>query len=118
MLNVIAVSGAAVLGKAYIAAAPIVGVFGTFFAGSCTVSNILFGTIQFNTAHIANLPEDIIVALQNVGGGIGSMIRISGVVATCATVHAAGKEGKLILLNLIPAGVMVILALIAALLLC
>ena len=115
MLNVIASAAANCLGKAYFLAAPVIGVLGTFFSGSCTVSNILFGSIQFKSAQWANLQPEIIIALQNIGGGIGSMIRISGVVATCATVNAAGKEGKILLLNCIPAAVMIILALLAAL---
>lgn len=118
MLTVIAQGAADTLGRAYFYAAPVIGVFGTFFSGSCTVSNILFGTLQFNTAHLLHLPEAMVAALQNVGGGLGSMIRISGVVAACATVNAAGKEGKLILLNCIPAAVMVALTLIAAEILC
>ena len=116
MLTVIAVAAADTLGKAYLIASPVIGAMGTFFAGSCTVSNILFGSIQFDTAHISGLSEEVAVALQNIGGGIGSMIRISGVVATCATVNASGKEGKIILINTIPAliiaSLMVILALI------
>ena len=115
MLNVIASAAANCLGKAYFLAAPVIGVLGTFFSGSCTVSNILFGSIQFKSAQWANLQPEIIIALQNIGGGIGSMIRISGVVATCATVNAAGKEGKILLLNCIPAAAMIILALLAAL---
>ena len=114
MLNVIATAAAAYLGKAYILAAPFIGVLGTFFSGSCTVSNILFGSIQFDSACRAGLPPDLITALQNIGGGIGSMIRISGVVATTATVNAVGKEGKILCLNCIPAAVMVLLALLAA----
>ena len=49
-----------------------------------------------------------------VGGGIGSMIRISGVVAACATVNAAGKEGRLILICLIPTLILTALSLLAA----
>ena len=114
MLTVIAQGAADLLGSAYVLAAPVIGVFGTFFSGSCTVSNILFGSIQFHTAHLLNLPEPVIVALQNVGGGLGSMIRLSGVVAACATVNAQGAEGRLILLNALPLTVMVILTLVAA----
>ena len=114
MLNVIATAAAECLGRAYIFAAPFIGVLGTFFSGSCTVSNILFGSIQFDSAIRAGLPADMITALQNIGGGIGSMIRISGVVATCATVNAAGKEGKILCLNCIPVAVMVLLALLGA----
>ena len=114
MLNVIATAAAECLGRAYIFAAPFIGVLGTFFSGSCTVSNILFGSIQFDSAFRAGLPPDVVTALQNIGGGIGSMIRISGVVATTATVNAAGKEGKILCLNCIPVAVMVLLALLGA----
>jgi len=117
MLTLIAQGAADLMGRAYVAAAPVIGVLGTFFSGSCTVSNILFCPIQFNTAHLLHLPEPLIAALQNVGGGLGSMIRISGIVAACATVNARGLEGKLILLNAVPAAVMVILSLLAALIL-
>ena len=43
------------------------------------------------------------------------MIRISGVIAACATVNISGKEGRLIMLNSIPAAIMALLAVIAAL---
>jgi lactate permease len=44
----------------------------------------------------------MIVALQVVGGAIGSMISVNSVVAVCATVGAVGVEGKLIKRNSIP----------------
>ena len=62
-----------------------------------------------------DLDPALTVALQNVGGGLGSMIRISGVIAACATVNAAGQEGKIITLNMIPAVIMAMLAVTAAL---
>ncbi len=114
MLTVIADASARLMGQAYPVAAPLIGTIGTFFAGSCTVSNILFASIQFDTARLLALPESVIVALQMVGGGIGSMIRISGVIAACATVNASGKEGKLILHCLIPALILSALSLLAA----
>ena len=114
MLTVIAEAAAKGFGKFYILCSPVIGIFGTFFAGSCTVSDILFVGIQFQTARLLNLPETTLVALQNVGGGLGSMIRISGIIAACATVNASGKEGKLLLLNCIPLAILTILALAAA----
>jgi lactate permease len=102
------------MGRAYLISAPFIGVFGTFFAGSCTVSNILFVPLQFNTAIQLNLSPSLVVALQNIGGGLGSMIRVSGVIAACATVNAIGKEGKIILLNSIPALIMTLLTVAAA----
>lgn len=112
MLTLIAEGVVYAAGKGYIFAAPVIGCFGTFFAGSCTVSNILFCPIQFSAAGLLEFPEAWMIALQNTGGGIGSMLRLSGIVATCATVNATGKEGKIILLNLLPALVLIVLTLL------
>lgn len=109
MLDCIAFAAAKLFGKAYSFGAPFIGILGTFFTGSCTVSNILFVPLQYNTAAMLELPTTLIVALQNIGGGLGSMIRISGVIAACATVNASGKEGKIIMLNIIPVIIMGIL---------
>lgn len=114
MLTTVAEAAASLMGGAYPLAAPLIGVLGTFFSGSCTVSSILFVSIQYDTARLLELPSAAIVALQLVGGGAGSMIRISGVVAACATVGLSGKEGKLILLCCIPTLILVLLALSAA----
>ncbi len=112
MLTAIAAGIAALVGKYYFVAAPVIGAFGTFFSGSCTVSNLLFGSLQMDTAHLLGLSETRALALQTLGGGLGSMLRLSGIVAACATVNASGKEGKLLLLNLIPCGVMILLTLL------
>ena len=113
MPDAVAEALARLIGKYFIISSPFIGALGTFFAGSCTVSDILFVQLQFDTAAMLNLPSYIVVALQNIGGGIGSMIRLSGVIATCATVNLTGKEGKIILLNVIPLTILCILALIA-----
>ena len=114
MLYLIAESVVRSTGRFYVLMSPVIGCFGTFFAGACTVSNILFCPIQFNAAVLLDFPETQMLALQNVGGGIGSMLRLSGIVATCATVNAAGKEGKIILLNLLPALILLLLSLLGA----
>ena len=116
MLTCTANAAAKVMGRFFLAASPFIGIFGTFFAGSCTVSDILFAALQFDTAKMLGIDPTLTVALQNAGGGLGSMIRISGVIAACATVNAIGREGRIILLNFIPAaviaGAMVIVALL------
>ncbi|MBR7156337.1 MAG: L-lactate permease, partial [Lentisphaeria bacterium] len=111
MLNCVAQGCVDGLGRYFLWISPFLGVLGTFVAGSCTVSNILFAPLQFDTAQLLGLPETITVALQNVGGGLGSMIRISGVIAACATVNLKGQEGKIIFLNMLPTLVLGLLAL-------
>lgn len=117
MLTCTANAVAKVMGQAFLAASPFIGVLGTFFAGSCTVSDILFAALQFDTAKMLNIDPALAVALQNAGGGLGSMIRISGVIAACATVNAAGREGRVILLNFIPAIIIAAAMVLAAVLL-
>lgn len=106
------------LGDCYLIAAQILGVFGSFFGGSCTVSNILFASLQFQSAQMLKLPADVVLALQNTGSGLGGMIRISGVIAACAAVKIDNKTGDILRLNLIPVVIFSILALITALFFC
>ncbi|MTI71325.1 MAG: L-lactate permease [Firmicutes bacterium] len=102
MLTEMAEAAASISGVTYPFFAPIIGILGAFMSGSNTVSNILFSSLQFETAHILNMPEVLIVALQVIGGSIGNMICVNNVVAVCATVGAVGAEGKIIRRNAIP----------------
>lgn len=102
MLTEMANAAASIAGPAYPFFAPFIGILGAFMSGSNTVSNILFSSLQFETASILDMPEVLIVALQVIGGAIGNMICVNNVVAACATVGAMGSEGKLIRDNSIP----------------
>lgn len=102
MLAVMAQFLADISGGAYVFVAPFIGVLGAFMSGSNTVSNILFSSLQFQTATLLDMPEVLIVALQVVGGAIGNMVCINNVVAVCATVGVIGMEGQLIKRNAIP----------------
>ncbi|NLE54837.1 MAG: hypothetical protein GX617_07865, partial [Lentisphaerae bacterium] len=42
------------------------------------------------------------------------MIRLSGVVAACATVNAAGQEARIIMINCVPVIILGVLSLLAA----
>ena len=114
MLLTVAKSAADLFGQSYLICAPFIGVLGAFFGGSCTVSNILFASLQFDTANLLKLSPELACALQNAGGGIGCMVRISGIVATCATVNAKGKEGKIIIYCTIPVIILTLLTLFFA----
>lgn len=102
MLYIMAKALATVFKGAYFAVAPLIGVLGAFMSGSCTVSNTLFGALQFETASLLALPQVLIVALQNCGGAIGNMICVNNVVAVCATTGTLGREGKIIRTNIVP----------------
>lgn len=110
MLTVMAKSFAGVGGVLYPFISPFIGVLGAFVSGSNTVSNILFSSLQFETASILGMPEVLIVALQIIGGSVGNMICVNNVVAACATVGAIGVEGKIIKRNTITTFIYCIIA--------
>jgi lactate permease len=100
MLIVMAREAAGIAGSAWYVAAPLVGALGTFISGSNTVSNIMFGALQLNTANEVGLPPVPILALQAVGGAAGNMICIHNVLAVLTTVGLVGREGAVVRKNL------------------
>ena len=102
MLYVMADALANIFHGAYFIIAPFIGVLGAFMSGSCTVSNTLFSSLQFETASLLGMSQVLIVALQNCGGAIGNMICVNNIVSVCATTGTSGNEGKLIKTNIIP----------------
>ncbi|QZA88246.1 L-lactate permease [Salinarchaeum sp. IM2453] len=102
MIVILADATAATIGPAYPMIAPIVGALGAFIAGSITVSNITFSAFQFEVARSLDMPTQILVGAQSVGGAIGNVIAIHNVIAALATVGLVGKTGRVIRLNLIP----------------
>jgi len=103
MLTVMAKSVAGLSGKVYPIISPIIGVIGSFMSGSATVSNILFSSLQFETAEILNISPILIISAQTIGAAIGNMICVNNVIAVCATVGCYGQEGNIIRKNLLPA---------------
>ncbi|MFC7154019.1 L-lactate permease [Halomarina halobia] len=102
MLRVLSNATANAAGGIYPLFAPFVGAFGAFLAGSNTVSDILFGTFQYNVAENLGVSRTIVVASQAVGGAIGNLIAVHNVVAALAVVGLVGEEGRVIRYELIP----------------
>lgn len=90
------------VGTAFPYMSPVIGIFGAFVSGSCTVSSTLFGPLQYETAELLGLSTTTIVALQLTGGALGNMICINNVVAVTSTTNAPGNEGRIIRTNLLP----------------
>jgi lactate permease len=67
--------------------ASLLGALGSFFSGSNTVSNLMFGPIQLAVAGglgEGGLDRVTILALQSVGGAMGNMVCIHNIVAVAA----------------------------------
>jgi len=102
MLVVLSDATANSAGAVYPFFAALVGAFGAFLAGSNTVSDILFGTFQYNVASDLGVSRTVLVGAQAVGGAIGNLIAVHNVVAALAVVGLVGEEGRVIRLELIP----------------
>ncbi len=100
MLIVIAKTAASLVGVGWYVVAPIVGVLGAFVSGSNTVSDIMFGGLQFGAAQQVGIPVISTLALQAIGGAAGNMICVHNVVSVLTTVGLVGKEGKVIKNNM------------------
>lgn len=82
--------------------APVVGLIGSFVAGSVTVSNLMFSLFQFGVALQIGVSTAMILGLQCVGASAGNIICVSNIVAAEATVGLVGREGLLIRKVLLP----------------
>jgi lactate permease len=72
------------------------GALGSFFAGSCTISNLTFGPIQDSIAAQMSLERTTILALQSVGGAMGNMVAIHNIVAVCSVLGLSNAEGEIL----------------------
>ncbi len=93
-----------------------IGAFGSFLAGSATVSNLLFAQIQFLGSSSMHLPHSLILALQLTGAAAGNMIALPNILAVQAAVGEEGKEREALLALILPCGVYLMIATIVVLL--
>ncbi|MCK5197046.1 MAG: L-lactate permease, partial [Spirochaetales bacterium] len=78
------------------------GAFGSFFAGSNTISNLTFGGIQLSMANNLGLNTPTILAMQSVGGAYGNMICINNIVAVSSVLGLSNEEGYILKRTTIP----------------
>lgn len=79
-----------------------VGGIGAFITGSATVSNLLFGSFQYETSLLLGLSPVLILAIHSIGGAIGNMISINNVVTASAIVGIEGEDHKIIRRTIFP----------------
>lgn len=115
MMQTLSHALAEVAGKMIPLVAPWIGALGAFITGSTTSSNILFSALQFESAQDAGVSRILVVALQNVGAGIGNMVSVLNIAAVCGVIGATGSEGLLLRRLALPTLVVMILAGLAGL---
>ncbi|MGZ7259724.1 L-lactate permease, partial [Streptococcus pyogenes] len=74
----------------------------SFVTGSATASNVLFTTLQAQTATALGLPVASIVAAQGFGAAVGNIVCPHNIVAGAATVGLAGREAEVLRRTLLP----------------
>lgn len=105
MIPALAEAAAAGLGPVWPLLAPWVGILGSFVTGSATASNILFTDFQEATAAALSLPALPLLGAQNFGAAVGNMICPHNVIAACAVVGLAGREGEVLRRTILPCAV-------------
>lgn len=87
---------ATIHGVVYPLVVPFVGLLGSFLTGSNNNSNILFGALQAEAATLLKLNVPLILAAQNAGGSMGSVMSPTKLIVSCTTVGLGGQEGKVL----------------------
>lgn len=90
------------VGPAWPWVAPAVGALGSFVTGSATASNVLFTSLQAQTAQALSLPVTAIVAAQGFGAAVGNIVCPHNIVAGAATVGLAGRESEILRRMVVP----------------
>lgn len=113
MIRTLAEGLAAVAGHGFAVASPWIGALGAFVTGSNTSSNLIFSALQMRTAGLLGLPAPQLLALQNVGGALGSVVSPTKVIVGVSTVGLTGQEGRVMRPLAIVLGVILLLVSLA-----
>ena len=94
MIQALAEALAGAAGGGFALVSPWIGALGAFVTGSNTSSNLMFGALQANTAGLLRLDVPLVLALQNVGGALGSVVSPTKIIVAVSTLGLAGQEGR------------------------
>lgn len=94
MTSALASAMASAAGRSFALVSPWIGALGAFVTGSNTNSNLVFAALQARMANLLNLEPAHLLALQNVGGALGSVASPAKVIVAVSTVGLAGQEGQ------------------------
>lgn len=85
-----------IMGRFYVIAAPFFGMLGAFITSSNMSSNILLGNFQMTAGEILAINPAVTVALQTVGGVLGTAFSPGCVIMGVSTTGAVNAEGKIL----------------------
>ncbi len=105
MVQALQQAAVATLGQAWPLLAPALGALGSFVTGSATASNVLFSSLQAQTAQALGLPVASLLAAQGLGAAVGNIVCPHNIVAGAATVGLAGREADILRRTLVPCAV-------------
>jgi len=88
-------------GNAYPLFSPFIGVIGAFMTGSTTVSNIIFGPVQYSASQALELPSTLILGLQLAGASLGNAVCLFNIIAAAAVAGVKDFQG-ILQKNLLP----------------
>jgi lactate permease len=74
-------------GPWYVLFAPLLGAVGAFITGSTTVSNLVFGAAQLETARVLGTDPSLILALQLCGASLGNAICLFNIIAAASVAN-------------------------------
>jgi lactate permease len=100
MTSLLAQGMANATGSLFPVVSPFIGVLGAFLTGSNTNSNIMFGSLQVETAHALGDSPVIMAAAQSVGGSVGCSVAPNTVLLGTTTVGLVGREGEVMKVTL------------------
>jgi lactate permease len=94
MIQALAEALAGAAGNGFALVSPWIGALGAFVTGSNTSSNLMFGALQADTAGLLGLNVPLVLALQNVGGALGSVVSPTKIIVAVSTLGLGGQEGR------------------------
>ena len=97
------------VGALFPVVAPWIGAVGAFITGSNTNSNVLFSGLQTRTAGVLGYSLSIILAAQNAGAALTSVISPTKVVVGVSTAGMTGQEGLVMRKMFVYTGLLMIL---------
>ena len=94
MIQALAGALAGAAGGGFALVSPWIGALGAVVTGSNTSSNLIFGALQARAAGLVGLDVPLVMALQNVGGALGSVVSPAKVIVAVSTLGLIGQEGR------------------------